>query len=138
VKLYEGIYRRASAMTPILLFDGDCSFCSSSARVLKKIVGQKVEVLAYQHVDLEPLGILTTECELAVQFVAGNLRSSGHIAIADALIATKSIWSLAGHFIKLPVITSAGFLVYEWVSKNRHKLPGGTPACQMPPPKDQA
>lgn len=138
MKLYKGIYRRANAMTPILLFDGDCSFCSSSARVLKKMVGQKVEVLAYQQVDLEPLGILTTECELAVQYADGNKRSSGHIAIADALIATKSIWSLAGLFIKLPVITSAGFLVYDWVSKNRHKLPGGTPACQMPPSEGQA
>ncbi|MCF8528856.1 MAG: DUF393 domain-containing protein [Aquiluna sp.] len=125
-------------MTPILLFDGDCSFCSSSARVLKRMVGKKVDVLAYQHVELGPFGISKIECEAAVQYLDGNKRSSGHEAIADALIASKSIWSLAGLFLKLPVITSAGFLVYEWVSKNRHKLPGGTPACQMPPSKDQA
>jgi len=125
-------------MAPILLFDGDCAFCSSSARMLKRMVGDKVSVLAYQFVDVAMYQITKADCEVAVQYAYLDQRSSGHLAIADALIASKSLWSFAGFFLKLPVVTSAGFLVYEWVSKNRHKLPGGTPACQVPPSEDPA
>ena len=114
-----------------LVFDGDCSFCSSSARVLERITGSKVSILPYQRIDLTQFGLTEAECELAVQFVSFTKKSSGHLAIADALIASKNLWSVAGVVLKLPVITSAGFLVYGWVSKNRHRLPGGTPACQI-------
>jgi predicted DCC family thiol-disulfide oxidoreductase YuxK len=116
-----------------LIFDGDCSFCSSSARVLEKITRKKVNVTPYQRVDLTQFGLTNAECEQAVQFVSSSKKSSGHLAIADALIASRNLWSIAGLIMKLPVITSAGFLIYGWVSNNRHKLPGGTPACQIEP-----
>lgn len=116
---------------PVLLFDGDCAFCSSSARVLKKMTKGNVEILPYQLQNLEKFGVTASACEQAVQFVSVDKISSGHIAIADALLASRSLWWLAGVLIKLPVVTSLAYLIYEWVSKNRHRLPGGTPACQI-------
>ena len=116
---------------PTLIFDGDCSFCSSSARVLKRMVGKSVEILPYQRTDLTVFSLTEEQCNIAVQFANRDGRSSGHEAIADALIAGKNLWSIAGWIIRLPVISSVGFLVYGWVSKNRHRLPGGTPACSI-------
>jgi hypothetical protein len=53
------------------------------------------------------------------------------LAVADALMASRTVWVVAGAILKLPVITSVAYLIYSWVSKNRHKLPGGTPACSV-------
>lgn len=116
---------------PTLIFDGDCSFCSSSARALKRMIGKRVQILPYQRINLEDFSLTQAQCNEAVQFAKGPERSSGHEAIADALIAGKNLWSIAGWIIRLPVISSVGFLVYGWVSKNRHRLPGGTPACSI-------
>jgi predicted DCC family thiol-disulfide oxidoreductase YuxK len=116
----------------IFLFDGDCAFCTSAANRLKAIVKNKIQVLPYQHVDLAKLGVTVEQCQSAVQYLSSDNQFSGSVAIAKALIDSKSFWSLAGLVMQIPVISSAGFLVYEWVANNRQKLPGGTPACAIP------
>jgi hypothetical protein len=35
--------------------------------------------------------------------------------------------------VRLPGIRAGARVVYRWVSRNRHRLPGGTPACAVPP-----
>ncbi|MEY3560870.1 MAG: hypothetical protein RL068_22 [Actinomycetota bacterium] len=115
----------------MLVFDGDCRFCSSSVRLFQRISKNRVPTKPYQLADLDTLNLTKEQCAQAVQFVSGKGVSAGHLAIADALIASKTIWVLAGVIMKLPVITSIAYLIYSWVSKNRHKLPGGTPACSV-------
>jgi predicted DCC family thiol-disulfide oxidoreductase YuxK len=116
----------------VFLFDGDCAFCTSSANYLRRIVKGKVSIEPYQFADLTKLGLDAADCEKAVQYIRANGIYSGSVAIAKALVDARNLWSLAGWIMQVPVISSAAFLVYEWVSKNRHKLPGGTPACQIP------
>ncbi|QKJ25610.1 DUF393 domain-containing protein [Aquiluna borgnonia] len=115
----------------VLVFDGDCSFCSSSARLFQKLTKGRVDIEPYQFANLEVLGLRAEDCERAVQFVSEGQRFEGHLAIAQALKASKTGWAIAGYLLTLPVITSAAFVVYAWVSNNRHKLPGGTPACAV-------
>ena len=81
--------------------------------------------------DLAALGLTLAECEQAVQYVSDKGMQSGHLAIAQGLIDSKTTWSLAGYVLKWPVVTSVAFGVYHWVVKNRHRLPGGTPACSI-------
>lgn len=51
---------------PLLVFDGDCAFCTSSARLLARIA-PAAEMVAWQQIDLAELG-LTEEavCRCAV------------------------------------------------------------------------
>jgi predicted DCC family thiol-disulfide oxidoreductase YuxK len=35
--------------------------------------------------------------------------------------------------IELPGIRSLAGVIYRWVARNRSRLPGGTPACAVPP-----
>ncbi|MEV4226591.1 hypothetical protein AB0J81_05725 [Streptomyces bobili] len=35
--------------------------------------------------------------------------------------------------VRLPDILTGAHVVYRWVSRNRHRLPGGTPAYAVPP-----
>jgi len=117
--------------TVVLIFDGDCKFCSSSARAFVRMTQNRIPTAPYQRTDLSALGLTLQECEQAVQYVGASGKESGHLAIAQGLIDSKTIWSLAGYVLKWPVITSVAFVVYHWVAKNRHRLPGGTPACSL-------
>jgi predicted DCC family thiol-disulfide oxidoreductase YuxK len=120
---------------PILVFDGDCAFCTSSARALGRI-GPDAEIVAWQLADLNELGLTEEQVAESVQWVEvdGRVRS-GHEAIAAALGSAGRIWKLAGWALLLPVVSSVAARVYRLIADNRQRLPGGTPACAARPPR---
>ncbi len=120
------------ASKQVLIFDGDCAFCSSSARLLRKMTRHKIPIEPYQKLDLESLGLTSELTSKAVYFASGTTRYVAAAAIAQALIESKTIWALAGWFLKLPVIRNIAKPIYYLVAANRHRLPGGTPECQLP------
>ncbi|MFM7125855.1 MAG: thiol-disulfide oxidoreductase DCC family protein, partial [Actinomycetota bacterium] len=89
----------------------------------------------WQETDLESLGLNVARCTEALQFVDATARiHSGERAVARLLIHAGSGWGLAGRFILVPGIRPVAGWIYRRVAANRHRLPGGTPACQMPGP----
>ena len=116
---------------PVLVFDGDCAFCTSSAHLLERI-GPKAEIVAWQHADLDALGITAAQATEAVQWIGadGTVRS-GHEAIAAALATAGWPWRLTARAILLPGISSLAAITYRLIARNRHRLPGGTPACKL-------
>lgn len=130
--LGTGAARRASRRDhPVLVFDGDCGFCTTSARVLERI-GPEAEIVAWQFADLAALGITAEQAAEAVQWIGadGTVRS-GHEAIAAALSTAGRIWKIVGRTLLLPGISWAAARVYRLVAANRYRLPGGTPACKV-------
>jgi predicted DCC family thiol-disulfide oxidoreductase YuxK len=121
-----------SASKQVLIFDGDCAFCSSSARLLRRMTNNKIAIEPYQKLDLGSLGLTSELTSKAVYFVSGSKRFVAAAAIAQALIESKTIWALAGWLLKLPVVRNIAKPIYYLVAANRHRLPGGTPECQMP------
>lgn len=119
---------------PVLVFDGDCAFCTSCARLLERI-GPRAEIVAWQVTDLEELGITPEQASEAVRWVEvdGTVRG-GHEAIAAVLEAAGWPWRLAGRALLLPGISPLAAVAYRWVARNRHRLPGGTPACAIRQP----
>lgn len=117
---------------PVLLFDGDCAFCTSCARLLQRRIKPDAEVLAWQLADLPALGVTELQASEAVQWLAGDgdVRS-GHEAIAATLATAGPLWRLAGHFLLLPGVSWVAARAYRLVANNRHRLPGGTPACKL-------
>ena len=119
---------------PTFLFDGDCAFCSSCARFIDRHIRPSVHVLAWQFADLDGLGLTADECETAVQFVApGRPATAGPAAIADLLRSSGGLWRPAGRLLGLRPVTALAWPVYNWVARNRHRMPGGTAACAVPP-----
>jgi predicted DCC family thiol-disulfide oxidoreductase YuxK len=116
---------------PVLVFDGDCAFCTSSAHRLERI-GPKAEIVAWQFADLDELGITAAQATEAVQWIGvdGRVRS-GHEAIAAALGTAGWPWRIAGRLITLPGISTLAAVTYRWIARNRYRLPGGTPACAV-------
>jgi predicted DCC family thiol-disulfide oxidoreductase YuxK len=91
----------------------------------------RIPIKPYQFIDLEEIGIPLQDAQGAVQFLNAGERYQGARAIAEAMISSRTGWAVAGWFIKTPVILSFAELVYSLVAKNRHRLPGGTPACKL-------
>lgn len=107
---------------PTLLYDGDCTFCASCARLLERI-GPAARVVPWQLTDLEPLGISTAEAQEAVQWVGTDgTVCSGHEAIAAALISAGPLWGIAGRAMLLPGVSWLAARGYRLVAANRRHL----------------
>lgn len=116
---------------PVLVFDGDCAFCTSCARLLER-TGPEAKIVAWQLADLDELGITAAQAAEAVRWIEvdGAIRT-GHEAIAAALGVAGQPWRAIGRAITLPVISPLAAATYRLVARNRHRLPGGTPACAV-------
>lgn len=120
---------------PILIFDGDCAFCTSCVQWIRRHLRRQPDIRPWQETDLASLGLTESQCTEALQYLDEDARiHSGERAVARLLIHAGSGWSLMGRIVLLPGIRSVAGWIYRWVAANRHRLPGGTPACQMPGP----
>jgi predicted DCC family thiol-disulfide oxidoreductase YuxK len=123
----------------VLVFDGDCGFCTTSARFVARWVirGRPTTVAPWQRLDVAALGLTPERCRAAVQWVGADAQVlSGHAAIAAALRAGHPAWRPLGTLLVAPGFSWVAGHLYSWVAAHRYALPGGTPACR-PDSKDQ-
>jgi predicted DCC family thiol-disulfide oxidoreductase YuxK len=131
----------AQVALPVLVFDGDCGFCTTSARFLLRRVLRRgsaattppgePSVEPWQHLDLAELGLTQDQCTTAVQWVETDGRvASGHEAIAAVLRAGRPLWRPLGVLLLAPGFSRLAGCLYTWISDHRYALPGGTPACR--------
>ncbi len=121
----------------MLIFDGDCGFCTSSARWVERRLPDDVEVVAWQFVDdLGALGLTAEQANAKAWWITpeGDLRG-GHLAIGESLRAAGGLWGVAGRIMLVPPFRWLARPVYALVSRNRHRMPGGTPACRIDSPR---
>ncbi|HEX5945454.1 MAG TPA: DUF393 domain-containing protein [Acidimicrobiales bacterium] len=125
---------------PVFLYDGDCSFCSTCADFIERRIPADADVQAWQFADLDALGVTQAEAEDAVIWVpagdgaAGSAAptKAGPEAIARLLIEAGSFWRPLGWVLDLPPVRWAAWPIYRLISRNRHRLPGGTATCSLP------
>lgn len=119
---------------PLLVFDGDCGFCTTSARAGQRWL-RLPQVEPWQFLDLDALGVSEEACSTAVQWIdaEGRVASAEHAVIA-ALRHAGGVWNVLGVLLSLPGIRMAAGATYRWVARNRYRLPGGTAACRLTPP----
>lgn len=125
-------------MTPALLvFDGDCAFCTSSVNFLRDQLERFPKAVPYQHIDFESFGLEHHDVEHAAWLIDTRepMRMWAGADVAAALLAGQRSLPLAwsGRMLSLPGVRSIAALSYRWVANNRHRLPGGSPACALPP-----
>ncbi|MEZ5311144.1 MAG: DUF393 domain-containing protein [Microthrixaceae bacterium] len=148
-----------ASQQPLLLYDGDCAFCQrcvdlldttllggGSAQVVHPLGRSSAEatpvvaVVPWQSVELDILGVTWEQVQASVIWIdADGSQRTGADAIAALLRSRNTNFArVASAALQLPVIRLAARLVYGMVARNRHRLPGGTQACQttMRPGKD--
>lgn len=119
---------------PVLVFDGDCGFCTTAARAGQRWLGLE-HVEPWQFLDLDELGLTRAQCEQAVQWVdAAGRTLAGEQAVIAALRHAGGAWGVLGRITNLPGVRRLAGIVYRLTATYRHRLPGGTPACKLPQP----
>ena len=114
------------------MFDGDCGFCTTSAQAVQRLFPD-VDVVPWQRADLTGFGLTPQECTDAVQWIGiDGSRATGAEGIGRLLIAHGPVWAAIGLLAQVPPTSWAAAAVYRAVARNRHRLPGGTPACALP------
>lgn len=118
----------------LLLFDGDCGFCTTVASWAQKGFrhGERAEawqVLGIQALDRLGLTVLDVEQAAWWVDVDGGL-ARGHRAVGRALQASRGWRRAAGDLVLTPPTSWAAAGVYRLVARWRSRLPGGTPACR--------
>ncbi|MGH9137008.1 MAG: thiol-disulfide oxidoreductase DCC family protein [Acidimicrobiales bacterium] len=117
----------------VLVYDGDCAFCTRSARwAADRLAAGDADVEPYQQLDLPALGLTEAEADAAAWWVdREGRRYRGHRAVAAALRAIGGLWGVVGLVISVPPVSWLSAATYAWVARNRHRMPGGSDACQL-------
>jgi predicted DCC family thiol-disulfide oxidoreductase YuxK len=124
--------------TRALIFDGDCGFCTSAARFARRRLPEDVRVVPWQFVeDPSAMGLTQESIAEAVWWVdAHRDPHRGHQAFAEGAAAFRGPWSIAGRIsrslFRVPMLDELGARAYTVLARNRSRLPGSTPACQLP------
>ncbi|HEY2205723.1 MAG TPA: DCC1-like thiol-disulfide oxidoreductase family protein [Pseudonocardia sp.] len=120
-------------MIPVLVFDGECGFCTRALGWLRLADRRRViETRPFQRPGVpESLGLSVEQCAGSLQWRgADGSRAEGAEAIASALTtALDRAWPA-----RLYARTAtAQDRVYRWVAEHRGRLPGVTPWCSRYP-----
>ncbi|MEU3513220.1 DUF393 domain-containing protein [Streptomyces longwoodensis] len=118
---------------PVLVFDGDCGFCTTSVDLVRRMVRPRCEVVAWQRADLASLGVTAGRAQYEALWVTPTGRVYGGAqAVAKILLSARGAWPVLGALLTLAPVRWAAHGVYRLVAENRGRLPGGTPACAVP------
>lgn len=118
---------------PVLVYDGDCGFCTTSVRFAQRWVRPRCEAVPWQFADLAALGVTRARAEHEALWVtpAGTVYG-GAQAVAKALLSAGGAWPLLGALLTLAPVRWGAHVVYRLIADNRHRMPGGTAACALP------
>ena len=113
------------------VYDGDCGFCTRFATWLAARVTD-VDVVAAQRAPLATWHLTDEDVRASSWFVGPDgTRRGRHLGIAAALEATGRPWAPVGRLVRTRAVAPVAGAVYDWVARNRHRMPGGTPACRL-------
>ena len=126
--------KRIPASKPVLIFDGDCGFCTTTANWIQRNSQLALEIEPYQWSNLAAVGLTEAEAAAKVQLVAEGKIFAGHFCMAKLLMMqSNALLRLLGAVMVCPGVNWISAMAYDLIAANRHRLPGGTPACKMPP-----
>jgi predicted DCC family thiol-disulfide oxidoreductase YuxK len=116
----------------VLVYDGDCGFCTAVARFAQRRIRTDARIVPWQRLDLAEIGLTRGQCLEAVQWIgADGRRGAGPVAIGYLLRTAAPGWRPVGWLLRLPPVRALAWPVYRWIARHRHQFPGGTPACAV-------
>jgi predicted DCC family thiol-disulfide oxidoreductase YuxK len=119
----------------LLIFDGDCAFCTTWVNRLSNWLPNFPETQPYQWLDIDAYGLTTEDVENYAWYISPSRQFAGHLAFSAILRSQQGFgYRFLGHLMATFPFSIAASLGYSFVAANRHRLPGGTPACAMKPP----
>ncbi len=114
----------------MLVYDGDCGFCSSAARWIAGRLGEGHAVVPYQRLDELPAGLSLEDVRTAAYWIGADGPRRGHRAVSASLVAAGGVWAPVGRLLDVWPLRWLAAGAYAVVARYRYRLPGGTPACR--------
>lgn len=123
----------APSTAPLLIFDGDCGFCTTSVDWMTRTLPGMPRSIPYQWADLDAYGLTPADGRAMVWLVTDEEQFGGASAIA-ALLRHQAAAAprFLGWLATVPPWSFGAELAYRLVARFRYRLPGGTPACRVP------
>ncbi|EPR75708.1 hypothetical protein ADILRU_1878 [Leifsonia rubra CMS 76R] len=120
----------------VLIFDGDCAFCSLWVERLRAILPTFPPSTPWQWVNLDDYALTRDDVDKAAWFVTPTRQFAGHLAFSAILRSQPAIGlRFLGTLIATEPFSSVSALAYRFIARYRHRLPGGTPACAVRRPE---
>lgn len=120
---------------PVLVFDGDCGFCTTSARWIEsKWEADVACALPWQRLDADTMaryGLSSGDVTSQVWWIDERGRRGANRAVSAALRHGGGLWKFVGIALDLPPIRWAARPGYFLVARYRHLLPGATENCRV-------
>ena len=122
--------RNAALTSHVLIYDGDCAFCALWVNRLRSWLPAFPEAKTSQSVSLDDYALSADDVAKYAWYITRTHQYAGHLA-ASALLRAQPVLGLRllGVLIATPPMSWIAALVYSFVSRFRHTLPGGTPSC---------
>lgn len=94
------------------------------------------EAVPFQFADLTALGVSAEQAQREVVWVTPTGATYGGAqAVARLLMRSGGAYAYLGGLLALAPVRPVAEAVYRLIARYRHKMPGGTPACALPPPR---
>lgn len=105
---------------PVMLYDGDCGFCTRWIERWRKLTGEVITYEPYQKALKDFPQLTETECRRAVQLVCadGALYSGAH-AVFQVLAAAGKYQFLLWAYQHIPFCKKFTEIVYQWIAHRR-------------------
>jgi len=110
----------AGGSKPVLIYDGDCTFCAFWARYWQKLTGDRVEYRTYQDAAANYPAIPISDFQRAVQYVApdGRIETAAKASFLTLSHAPgNGIWLAL--YRRLPGFGTAAELAYAFIASHR-------------------
>ncbi len=117
---------------PLFLFDADCGVCQDGTDAIRARVNPPVDIIASSAVDYVSLGVTREALDEGPVFVdvSGDY-VVGPVGMARMLSLSRRPYRYVGRFMLLPGVRHLLHALGPAMYRNRYRLPGSTPACEM-------
>lgn len=124
----------SAASGVVLVFDGDCAFCTSCVEALRRTLPRMPQAVPWQRLDLDAHGLDLDDVTRFAWVLTPSRHFAGHLALSALLrLQASPGWRFLGHLLATPPFSLLAAAGYRLLADNRHRLPGGTPACAADP-----
>lgn len=121
---------------PLLIFDGDCAFCTTWVHRLERWLPIFPDAQPWQWLDLDQYGLTVDDVGRYAWYVTPHRQFAGHLAFSALLRTQRGFaFRFLGWLLATPPFSWVAAVGYAFIAKYRHRLPGGTPACALPRPE---